>query len=95
MQYADYTLWQRELLGDEDDPESAIARAAGVLGAALPALPEELELPADRPRPPVPAIAATSWRSHIGAELHARLVRLARESRRSLFMVLQAGLRRC
>ena len=51
VQYADYTLWQYEVLGREDDPDSAIARQLGFWTAALRELPDQLDLPTDRPRP--------------------------------------------
>ncbi|MFD4397703.1 amino acid adenylation domain-containing protein [Kitasatospora sp. NPDC058478] len=92
VQYADYALWQRDLLGDERDPESLLARQLDHWRTALAGLPEELELPTDRPRPPTPTGAADSVDLAWGADLHTALLGLARTHRTTLFTVLQAGL---
>ncbi|MFD7611477.1 amino acid adenylation domain-containing protein, partial [Streptomyces sp. NPDC059828] len=92
VQYADYALWQRELLGDETDPDSLMTRQLNYWRGVLSGLPEELELPVDRPRPPVPTGTADAVSFGYGPELHAALADLARGHRATLFSVLQAGL---
>ncbi|WP_345025026.1 amino acid adenylation domain-containing protein, partial [Actinomadura keratinilytica] len=92
VQYADYAIWQREVLGDLDDPDSAITAQLGHWRKTLEGLPEELPLPADRPRPATPSFAGESVPLHVPAAAHARLVRLAQQKRATMFMVVQAGL---
>ncbi|MFD9060212.1 amino acid adenylation domain-containing protein [Kitasatospora purpeofusca] len=92
VQYADYALWQRELLGEESDPFSLMSRQLDHWRGVLAGLPEELELPVDRPRPPVPTGAADAVPFTLGPELHTALAELARRHRSTLFAVLQAGL---
>ncbi|MEU9197808.1 amino acid adenylation domain-containing protein [Streptomyces hundungensis] len=92
VQYADYTLWQREVLGSEDDPDSLVSRQVAHWSEALRDLPEELPLPTDRPRPAESSYRSATVPVTIPAALHQRLEHLARENRASLFMVVQAGL---
>ncbi|MFG3230064.1 condensation domain-containing protein, partial [Kitasatospora sp. NPDC048194] len=91
VQYADYTLWQQEFLGAEDDPDSVLATQLGYWQAALADSPEELALPYDRPRPAEPTRRGGAADLALGGELHAALVELAAQERASLFMVLQAA----
>ena len=53
MQYVDYALWQRAHLGDLDDSDSRIAAQLDYWEQALAGMPERLQLPTDRPYPPV------------------------------------------
>ena len=92
VQYADYTLWQHEVLGAESDPDSAISRQLLYWTRTLEGLPDQLELPSDRSRPAVSSHQGAAVALHIEAPLHRALLALARESGASLFMVLQAGL---
>nr|WP_302660082.1 non-ribosomal peptide synthetase [Rhodococcus sp. SGAir0479] len=92
VRYADYSVWQRRLLGSESEPESAFARELAYWRSRLSGLPPCIELPTDRPRP--------VWRSpkggrvhfQIGARLHRRLQVLAREQHSTMFMVVHAML---
>ncbi|MFB6643327.1 amino acid adenylation domain-containing protein [Streptomyces chartreusis] len=92
VRYADYARWQRELLGAKNDPDSLIARELAHWRGALAGLPEELELPADFPRPARAGGRGGSVAHTVPAETHARLAELARRSGASLFMAVQAGL---
>ncbi|MCW2609183.1 MAG: amino acid adenylation protein, partial [Cryptosporangiaceae bacterium] len=92
VQYADYTLWQRELLGDEADPDSVLHTQLAYWRDALADLPEQLQIPTDRPRPAEPSRRGDHIPFRLDRALHQALNTLARDHRTTLFMVVHAAL---
>ncbi|HYG61280.1 MAG TPA: amino acid adenylation domain-containing protein, partial [Thermoanaerobaculia bacterium] len=85
VQYADYAVWQRRwLAGDVLEAELAWWRQR------LAGLPALLELPTDRPRPPVQTYAGDGRPVLIGRETSEALAGLALASGATLFMALLA-----
>ena len=71
VQYADYTLWQRELLADVGEQQLQFWRET------LAGAPDELTLPTDRPRPSRPSGVGGTVHVELPAETAAALRTLA------------------
>jgi amino acid adenylation domain-containing protein len=86
VQYADFAVWQREQLAGEV-LETQLAWWRRRLADAPPVL----ELPTDRPRPPVRGVRGADVPVRLSAELSEALARLGRQEGATLFMTLLAA----
>ena len=86
VQYADYAAWQQESLAD-----GTLDRHADYWRSELDGAPALLDLPTNRPRPPVASTAGGEVGFEVPTEVAARLRDLARTERATLFMVMLAA----
>src|SRR5690606_6603739 len=91
VQYADYALWQRRLLGDPDDPTSLAAAQLRFWRDTLADAPELLPLPTDRPRPTQRSLHGALHRFTVPADVQRRLEALAAEHDTTVFMAVHAA----
>ncbi|WP_078628332.1 non-ribosomal peptide synthetase [Streptomyces sp. NRRL F-2664] len=91
LRYADFAVWQRDLLGDADDPRSLAARQSAYWRQALDGAPDELRLPTDRPRPAEATDRGGMVRFDVAAELAQQVRTLAADRGVTPFMVYQAA----
>jgi amino acid adenylation domain-containing protein len=85
VQYADYAHWEREWLQGEVLDEQLDYWKQQLANAPV------LELPADRPRPPVPTYGGAYESFELDQELTAALNELSRRLDATLFMTLMAA----
>src|SRR5262249_58031173 len=78
VQYADYTLWQQALLGDESDAGSLLSRQLSYWRDRLSGLADQIALPSDRARPAVASYRGGSVEVGLSAGVHGGVLGLAR-----------------
>ncbi|HEX6199483.1 MAG TPA: amino acid adenylation domain-containing protein, partial [Thermoanaerobaculia bacterium] len=86
IQYPDFAAWQRERLRGP-----ALEAQLGFWRRRLAGAPALLELPTDRPRPPLQRFRGAQVEAELPPELAGALDRLARRSGATRFMVLLAA----
>ncbi|MFC7728346.1 amino acid adenylation domain-containing protein [Actinomadura keratinilytica] len=91
VQYVDYTLWQRALLGDRSEPGSLAARQLAYWRETLDGAPERLELPTDRPYPARPSMSGGELTVELDPDATAALRRVAQRGGATMFMVCHAA----
>ncbi|MBF6175770.1 non-ribosomal peptide synthetase [Nocardia blacklockiae] len=92
VQYADYTLWQRERLGADDEPTPLLRGQLEYWRTELANLPQPLALPTDRPRPAIARGGGDHVALTVEADLLAAVEAYAADRRATTSMVLQAAL---
>ncbi|VFA99403.1 non-ribosomal peptide synthetase [Nocardia cyriacigeorgica] len=92
VQYADYTLWLRDRMGTEADPDSPMSAQARYWRARLADLPTHPPLPVDHARTAGPQSRAAAVPIDLTAQQHARLAETARGCGASTYMALHAAL---
>lgn len=86
IQYADFSMWQREWLSGEE-LKKQLSYWLQQLGDNL----SVLELPTDYPRPPIQTYKGAQQRFRLPADLSDALKAVARQERTTLFMLLLAA----
>ncbi|HSF43788.1 MAG TPA: amino acid adenylation domain-containing protein, partial [Thermoanaerobaculia bacterium] len=86
LQYADFALWQRGWLTG-----AALERLVAAWRERLAGAPSSLDLPTDRPRPPVQTFRGASLPVLLGEETAEGIRGLARREGATLFMTLLAA----
>ncbi|HEX5746349.1 MAG TPA: amino acid adenylation domain-containing protein, partial [Archangium sp.] len=86
VQYVDYAAWQQERLQGE-----ALAPQFGYWRQQLEGAPHALELPTDRPRPPVQTYHGATLRTRLPLALSQALKTLAQREDATPFMLLLAA----
>jgi non-ribosomal peptide synthetase component F/predicted amino acid dehydrogenase len=86
VQYADYASWQRQWLQGE-----TLERQLRYWESQLAGAPLTLDLPTDRPRPPVQSHRGARYGFRLDEELTQRLREFGRADEATLFMVLLTG----
>ncbi|HNP59096.1 MAG TPA: amino acid adenylation domain-containing protein, partial [Gordonia sp. (in: high G+C Gram-positive bacteria)] len=92
VQYVDYSIWQKEVLGDPNDPDSRAGRQLAYWTAQLSGLPDVIGLPTDRTRPPVASMQGASVEFSMDADLRKRVGGLAAAHGTTEFAVLHAAI---
>ncbi|MEY2244025.1 amino acid adenylation domain-containing protein, partial [Streptomyces sp. BF23-18] len=92
VQYRDYTVWQRRMLGDEDDPDSVAGEQLEHWRSELSGVPQPVQLPLDRPRPSSAGHRGAEVLFELEPELLSGVRKLAAEHGATAPMVAQAAL---
>ena len=92
VQFADFAIWQHTVLGSPEDVQSAVGAQLAYWTETLAGLPDVLELPTDRPRPPVASHRGRQVGFEIPAEVTTRIAEVASERGVTPFMVVHAAL---
>src|SRR5262249_30310956 len=86
IQYADFAYWQRQCMQGE-----VLESLLAYWRKQLEGLPPALELPTDRPRPPVQSFRGAIKSFDLSVDLSKSLARLSRRQDVTLFMTLLAA----
>ncbi|WP_198541259.1 condensation domain-containing protein, partial [Parafrankia soli] len=92
MQYADYAIWQRDILGDPADPDSELAQHLSYWRNALADAPEESTITLDRSRPAEPTHQGGDAAFAVASETVTGLRGAAQHNGVSMFMIVQAAI---
>ncbi|MFB8167183.1 amino acid adenylation domain-containing protein [Kitasatospora purpeofusca] len=92
VQFADHVDWHAKLLGTGGAPSGLAVRQLDHWRKTLAGLPDQLDLPTDRPRPAVASHRGATVPFRLDAAAHTALAALARTTGTSVFTAVQAGL---
>nr|WP_217997255.1 non-ribosomal peptide synthetase [Gordonia paraffinivorans] len=91
IQYADYALWQRSVLGEMSDENTVLGGQMAYWRDVLAGLPVVTDLPMDRPRPPVLSTAGGLVTVEVDDSVAGRIEVVARERAMTAFMITEAA----